>query len=72
MDKERELYNKFLDTLNNYLDDECDPKILGIILKFLENNHIEALPSNKKLSSLTSKISSLPFDDEELLPKWKS
>ncbi len=69
MDKERKLYNKFLDKLNELLDDpEVTDKELRIILNFLENQNIQANPeTNDNLKSLMNKFEEeLPFSVEEL------
>lgn len=69
MDKERALYNKFLDKLNELLDNpDVTDKELRIILNFLEANNIQANPeANEQLKELANKYSEdLPFDDEEL------
>lgn len=69
MDKERLLYNKFLDKLNELLDNpDVSEKELRIILNFLENNNIQADPNtNKGLKDLSEKIEyELPFCMEEL------
>lgn len=69
MDKERKLYNKFLDKLNELLDNpDITDKELRIILNFLENQNIQANPeTNEGLQSLITKIEDeLPFDVEEL------
>lgn len=68
MDKERVLYNKFLDKLNELLDNpDVTEKELRIVLNFLENNNIGANPeSNEGLKNLAEKYSEeLPFDMEE-------
>lgn len=69
MDKERKLYNKFLDKLDELLDNpDITDKELRIILNFLENQNIQANPeTNEGLQSLMHKIEDeLPFDVEEL------
>lgn len=68
MDKERDLYNKFVDVLSDRLDSEPTPKDLEVILKFLQNNNIQATTKHSGLSELASKATSLPFEDEEELP----
>lgn len=71
MEKERKLYDKFIDCLINQLEsDEPDPKILNVILNFLKNNNIQATEAHEGLKQLqTSLISKLPFDDEDLILK---
>lgn len=69
MDKERELYNKFLNKLNKLLDNpDITDKEMRIILNFLENNDIKANPeTNQELQKLNEKFSTeLPFDLDEL------
>lgn len=67
MDKERLIYDLFTDKLINLLkSDEITDKQLSVILKFLEDNNIQADPSkNEKLKDLASEID-LPFDLDEL------
>lgn len=67
MDKERLIYDLFTDKLINLLQsDEITDKQLSVILKFLEDNNIQADPSkNEKLKELASEID-LPFDLDEL------
>lgn len=67
MDKERLIYDLFTDKLINLLQsDEITDKQLSVILKFLEDNNIQADPSkNEKLKDLASEID-LPFDLDEL------
>ena len=71
MEKERELYNKFIDCLIELLEsDGTDPKILNVILNFLKNNNIQVTEANEGLKQLqTSLISKLPFDDVDLVLK---
>lgn len=70
MEKERLIYDLFTDKLLNLLkSEEITDKQLSIILKFLEDNNIQADPSkHKKLKDLEEELSDLdlPFDDEEL------
>lgn len=69
MDKERALYNKFLDKLNALLDNpDVTDKELRIILNFLEANNIQADPQkNEGLKELMSKYEEeLPFSEEEM------
>lgn len=68
MDKERDLYDKFVDVLSDRLDSEPTPKDLEVILKFLQNNNIQATTKHSGLNELVSKATSLPFEDEEELP----
>lgn len=68
MDKERKLYDKFVDVLNELLDGEPTPKELEIVMNFLKNNNIQATITNKGVANLTNKIMQLPFDNEDELP----
>lgn len=70
MNKERELYDKFVDVLLEKLDVGPSPKELEVIMKFLQNNNIQATLTNEGLNNLAHKATQLPFDDEddELLP----
>lgn len=68
MNKERKLYDKFVDMLNNILDGEPTPKELEIIMNFLKNNNIQATITNKGLSNLNDKVMKLPFDMEDEMP----
>ena len=40
MDRERKLYDKFVDVLNELLEGEPTPKELEIVMNFLKNNNI--------------------------------
>lgn len=69
MDRERALYNKFLNKLNELLDNpDVSDKELRIILNFLEANNIQANPeTNEGLKTLVSRFEDeLPFSTEEL------
>ena len=68
MDKERKLYDRFVDVLNELLDGEPTPKELEIVMNFLKNNNIQATITNKGVANLTNKIMQLPFDNEDELP----
>ena len=68
MDRERKLYDKFVDVLNELLDGEPTPKELEIVMNFLKNNNIQATITNKGVANLTNKIMQLPFDNEDELP----
>ena len=68
MDRERKLYDKFVDVLNELLDGEPTPKELEIVMNFLKNNNIQATITNKGVANLTDKITQLPFDCEDELP----
>lgn len=70
MDKERTLYNAFVDTLLNKVESgEASPKELEIVMNFLKNNNIQANLKHQGLSQLASKATALPFEDEEELPE---
>ncbi len=71
MDKERKLYDKFVDVLNDILEGEPTPKELEIVMNFLKNNNIQATVTNKGVANLTDKIMQLPFDNEDELPPMK-
>lgn len=69
MNKERELYNKFVDKLLTLLENpDITEKELRVILNFLDNNNIQAdLKSNKGLQELADNFElDLPFEVEEL------
>lgn len=69
MDKERELYNAFVDTLlEKVQDNTATPKELEIVMNFLKNNNIQANLKHQGLSELASKATALPFEDEDELP----
>ena len=65
MNKERELYDKFVNVLLEKLDVEPSPKELEVIMKFLQNNNIQATLTNEGLNNLAHKATQLPFDDED-------
>lgn len=68
MDKERKLYDKFVDKLNDLLDsEEITSKELNVILNFLNDNDIKAQSDvHQGLVNLKAKLSDLPFDVDEL------
>lgn len=67
MEKEQQLYNKFVDVLTSKLDsEEMTAKDLDVVMKFLQYNNIQATVKHKGVESLNNKINELPFDDEEL------
>lgn len=69
MEKEQELYDRFVEVLNDRLDAEPSAQDLAVVLNFLKYNNIQATSKHKGVAKLTDKISSqLPFEDEELLP----
>lgn len=66
MDKERTLYNTFVDVLIAKVQSgEATPKELEIVMNFLKNNNIQAAPTHSGLSKLTEEVLELPFDDSE-------
>lgn len=68
--REQKLYDKFVDTLLEKLDNsEIAPKELEIVMKFLDNQNIQAAADkNKGLAELTKKAMELPFEDEDESP----
>lgn len=70
MEKEQQLYDKFVDVLDERLDNEPTAQDLTVILNFLKYNNIQATTKHKGVAKLTEKLASkLPFEDEELLPE---
>lgn len=68
MDKERQLYDKFVDVLNEKLnDEEIKPKELEIIMNFLKNQNIQATTNHEGLSRLNEKFN-LPFEEDDEQP----
>lgn len=68
MDKERKLYDKFVDVLSDRLDSDPSPKDLEVVMKFLQNNNIQATQQHKGLTDLAQKATSLPFDEDDEVP----
>lgn len=69
MDKERLIYDLFVDKLINLLkSDEITDNQLKVILKFLEDNNIQANPErNKRLNELANELElDIPFDLDEV------
>ncbi len=68
--REQKLYDKFVDRLLEKLDNsEIAPKELEIVMKFLDNQNIQAAADkNKGLAELTKKAMELPFEDEDESP----
>lgn len=67
MEKERELYDSFVNILLKKVSDaSATPKELEIIMNFLKNNNIQASNQHKGLSELTNIALNLPFDDNEI------
>ena len=70
MDKEQELYDRFVDVLNDRLDSEPTAQDLNVILNFLKYNNIQATSKHKGVAKLTANLNSrLPFEDEDELPE---
>ena len=68
LSREQRLYDKFVDTLLDKLNsNEVTPKELEIVMKFLDNQNIQANDRHKGLSNLKTTME-LPFEDEEILP----
>ena len=69
MDKEQELYDRFVDVLNDRLDTEPSAQDLAVVLNFLKYNNIQASSKHKGVAKLTDKIKTkLPFEEEDELP----
>lgn len=67
MEKERELYDAFVDVLLRKInDDTASPKELEIVMNFLKNNNIQATMKHKGLTELTKATACLPFEENEL------
>jgi hypothetical protein len=66
MDKERQLYDAFVDVLLRKVSNhEASPKELEIVMNFLKNNNIQATLKHQGLSNLANKATALPFDEED-------
>ena len=65
MEKERQLYDKFVDVLAEKLGNEPTAKDLEVVLKFLQSQNIQASTKHTGLTNLTSNLSKLPFDESE-------
>ena len=69
MDSEQQLYDKFVEVLNDKLDNEPSAQDLAVVIKFLKYNNIQATRKHKGLDNLANKTTTLlPFEDEEELP----
>lgn len=69
MDRERQLYDAFVDSLlEKVKDNSATPKELEIVMNFLKNNNIQASTKHKGLSGLAKSATELPFEDEDELP----
>lgn len=67
MDKEREIYDKFVEVLNDKLDGEPSAQDLTVILNFLKHNNIQATTKHTGVAKLTEKAATkLPFEDDEI------
>ena len=60
MDKERQLYDKFVDVLSDRLDEDPSPKDLEVVMKFLQNNNIQATQQHKGLNTLITSKPAIP------------
>lgn len=70
MNKERLLYDTFVDTLLERVNSgEATPKELEIVMTFLKNNNIQASPKHQGLAELAKSATALPFEDEDELPE---
>lgn len=70
MDKEQQLYDKFVDVLNEKLDNEPTAQDLAVTLNFLKYNNIQASIKHKGVAKLANKLpSELPFEEDDLLPE---
>lgn len=66
MEKERKLYDKFVNVLNDVLDNEPTPAHLKIVREFLHDNNVNALPEKHQgLGILADKTNHLPFAEED-------
>ena len=69
MEKEQELYDKFVEALIDKVETEDTTKDLYLVMKFLETQNIQASPEKHQgLNSLNNKVSDLPFDEDDELP----
>lgn len=67
MEKEQQLYDNFVQTLLNKLQEGvATPKELEIVMNFLKNNNIQASSKHSGLSELANEALDLPFSDEEM------
>ena len=66
MADEQQIYNKFVEVLNDRLDNEPSAQDLTVVLNFLKYNNIQASNTKHKgVNKLTEKIKDmLPYDDE--------
>lgn len=71
MEREQELYDKFVDVLTDKLDGEPTAQDLSVVLNFLKYNNIQATTKHKGLKGLADKANNyleLPFDGEDEVP----
>jgi len=69
MDKEQDLYDKFVDVLNSRLESEPSAQDLAVVLNFLKYNNIQATTKHKGVARLQENLKTkLPFDEEDELP----
>lgn len=68
MSKEQDLYNRFVDVLNERLDEEPTAKDLEVVLKFLQSQNIQATTKHQGLSELVKAATALPFEEDDELP----
>lgn len=66
MTKEQDLYDKFVDTLIEKLDNEPTAKDLEVVMKFVQYQNLQA--DKGKHSGLKDLETKLPFEDENILP----
>ena len=74
MEKERELYDKLVDVLNDKLENDPSSQDLAVVLNFLKYNNIQASNKHKgvaKLAENAEKTTLLPFDEEDELPSLR-
>lgn len=65
MTEEQELYDKFVEVLNNRLDSDPSAQDMAVVLNFLKYNNIQASNRHKGVNKLNEKVKEmLPFDDE--------
>ena len=70
MEKERALYDAFVNTLLDKVNGgDATPKELEIVMNFLKNNNIQANLKHQGLSELAAKATALPFEEEDELPE---
>ena len=66
LENEQQLYDKFVEVLNDKLDNEPTAQDLSVVLNFLKYNNIQASSKHKGVNELTNKSKTLlPFDDDE-------